>query len=71
MLREAGVRVRTGALADISESYDGDATHVINATFHVTLLEHAAPLRLPHERDTVDHVVAAEWVAISATRRRA
>ena len=32
---------------------------------HVVPLENAAALELPHERDAVDHVVAAEWVAMS------
>lgn len=61
---ETGVPVRAGALAYVSESYDGNGAHVINATFHVTPLEDGVALRLPHERDAVDHVVAAEWVAI-------
>jgi ADP-ribose pyrophosphatase YjhB (NUDIX family) len=67
---ETGVRVRAGALAYVSESYDGDALHVINATFHVVPLENAAALELPRERDAVDHVVAAEWVAMGDVAAR-
>ena len=67
---ETGVRVRAGALAYISESYDGDAVHVINATFHVTPLEHRHALQLPQERNATDHVVAAEWVPIDAVPSR-
>jgi len=61
---ETGVRVRAGALAYVSESYDGDDVHVINATFHAEPRENATALMLPHERDALDHVVAAEWVAM-------
>ena len=61
---ETGLRVRAGALAYVSESYDGDRAHVINATFHVTPVHGEHGLRLPHERNAVDHVVAVEWTAI-------
>jgi ADP-ribose pyrophosphatase YjhB (NUDIX family) len=67
---ETGVRVRAGALAYVSESYDGDAVHVINATFHVETLGGAVAPTLPDERDAVDHVVAAEWVATGEVAAR-
>lgn len=59
---ETGVRVRAGGLAYVSESYDGNGVHVINATFHAQPPDDACAIVLPHERGVSDHVVAAEWV---------
>lgn len=67
---EAGVRVRAGALAYVSESYDNDAVHVVNVTFHAEALDPAVALTLPHERNATDHVVAAEWVTIAGISAR-
>ena len=67
---ETGLRVRAGALAYVSESYDGNSVHVINATFHAEPRENGLALRLPYERDAVDHIVAAEWVAIGDVAAR-
>ena len=59
VFEETGFRVRVGALAYLSESYDGDV-HFINTTFHVTLLSETSALRpLPAEGD---HVVDVAWV---------
>lgn len=68
-LEETGVRVRAGELAYVSESYDEKGTHVINATFYVTPLDHS-PLVLPFDRGEHDHVVAAEWVPLAEIASR-
>jgi 8-oxo-dGTP pyrophosphatase MutT (NUDIX family) len=57
VMEETGLVARVGALAYVSESYDGD-THILNATFHLEATGDAvAPVR-------DDHVVAVDWVAI-------
>lgn len=63
-LEETGVHVGSGSLAYVSESFDGDQTHVVNVTFHVEALDDAPPA-LPSERGARDHVVAAQWVPVS------
>ena len=66
---EAGLRVRAGALAYLSESYDEDRMHVINVTFYVTPLHDSAPAP-PAGRGRDDHVVAAQWVPLSEIAAR-
>jgi 8-oxo-dGTP diphosphatase len=58
---ETGLRADVGALAYVSESYDGDL-NVVNFTFHV---EVSGTVMLQD-----DHAVAAEWVAIDALADR-
>lgn len=66
VFEETGLRAQARELAYISESYDG-ATHVLNATFRITVDDVAAELRPPHGGD---HVVEASWVSIERLASR-
>jgi ADP-ribose pyrophosphatase YjhB (NUDIX family) len=76
---ETHVRVRAGALAYVSESYDGDQ-HFLNATFLVEVVsvssfDAACPERSRRAQDDTgmtpgDHVVAVEWVPLDAVSER-
>lgn len=66
VLEETGLRGVAGALAYVSESYDGDV-HYLNAAFVLTLRDPTAPLRRPVDGD---HVVAVEWVPLNEIRSR-
>jgi len=65
---ETHVHVHAGALAYVSESYDGDQ-HFLNATF---LVEVADGSSFDKFRMTIggDHVVAVEWVPLDAVSER-
>jgi 8-oxo-dGTP pyrophosphatase MutT (NUDIX family) len=69
VLEETGLRARTGALAYLSESYDGSEIHFLNATFHIDVLDEA-PLGRPREDIGEDHVVEVAWVKASAIAER-
>ncbi len=69
VLEETGLSARAGALAYLSESYDGTEIHFLNATFHIALLDDA-PLARPPEDPGEDHVVEVEWVKVSAIAER-
>jgi 8-oxo-dGTP diphosphatase len=64
VLEETGLRARTGALAYVSESYDG-GVHVLSATFRIEIAEYAAVA--PRAED---HVVEFAWVARAALGER-
>ncbi len=72
-LEETGLRVETGEIAYVSESYDRD-THFLNVVFAVRL---ASPsfdtgAARPAQDDTKsqDHVVAVEWVLLEEVGAR-
>jgi 8-oxo-dGTP diphosphatase len=67
VFEETGLRAAAGALAYVSESYDGD-THFLNTTFHVMLRQ--AQHDTAAERDASDHVVGVEWVPIGELAER-
>ena len=59
---ETGLRVRAGALAYVSESYDPNGVHVINATFYAERIDAGAAPSLPSERGATDHVAEVRWM---------
>ncbi len=65
---ETGLRARAGALAYLSESYDGSGVHFLNATFRIDVPENASFTR-PHA-DAADHVVDLAWVPLSEIASR-
>lgn len=71
---ETGLRADVGALAYVSESYDGD-THFVNFTFRIEVVT-GSSFDFPFDsaqgdsgRDK-DHVVALEWVEIEQLAER-
>ena len=62
LAEETSLEARVGALAYVSESYDGDR-HFTNVTFHI---EVTGEPKLPDD----DHVVAIEWVPIDEIATR-
>jgi ADP-ribose pyrophosphatase YjhB (NUDIX family) len=66
VLEETGLRVRAGKLAYLSESYDG-ATHFINATFHIEVVQ---PISARHRLTEKDHVVEVGWIPVSEIASR-
>jgi ADP-ribose pyrophosphatase YjhB (NUDIX family) len=84
IFEETGLRVEAGAIAYVSESYDGD-THFLNAVFVVRLVGGVSSFDSAQDgtdsaqddtggsalpRDASDHVVAVEWVPIDEVARR-
>lgn len=70
VLEETGLRAQVGALAYVSESYDGD-THFVNFTFHIEVSGGSSFDSARGDNDTEnDHVVAVEWVAIEQLAER-
>jgi 8-oxo-dGTP pyrophosphatase MutT (NUDIX family) len=70
VFEETGLRVRAGALAYVSESYDGAGIHFVNATFSIEVFGDAAAFVRPHDRAAQDHVVDVAWVPISDVASR-
>ncbi|MBV8373135.1 MAG: NUDIX domain-containing protein, partial [Candidatus Eremiobacteraeota bacterium] len=68
VLEETGLRARVGALAYVSESYDGDNLHFINATFYVEVIGDVA-LRPSHPAHG-DHIVEVAWVLLPEVAAR-
>jgi ADP-ribose pyrophosphatase YjhB (NUDIX family) len=69
---ETHLRVHAGALAYVSESYDGQE-HFLNATFEVEVsggssIDDAIDPQDAHEAR--DHLAAVEWVPLGAVRER-
>jgi ADP-ribose pyrophosphatase YjhB (NUDIX family) len=62
---ETHLHVRAGALAYVSESYDGDQ-HFLNATFLVQVVDGMTLGGMTPG----DHVVAVEWVPLDAVSER-
>jgi ADP-ribose pyrophosphatase YjhB (NUDIX family) len=73
---ETHLHVRAGALAYVSESYDGDQ-HFLNATFLVEVVSVSSfdcaqddTGRRQDDTGPGDHVVAVEWVPLDAVSER-
>jgi 8-oxo-dGTP diphosphatase len=64
-LEETGLRVRAGALAYLSESYDRAGVHFLNATFHIDVLGDPALRSQPRDRAVEDHAVEVAWIPVS------
>jgi 8-oxo-dGTP pyrophosphatase MutT (NUDIX family) len=76
VLEETGLHADVGALAYVSESYDGDLS-VVNFTFRIEVSGNVMVRQAHHDTGSADHgtrsqdhVVAAEWVAIEALSER-
>ncbi|MGA7355429.1 MAG: NUDIX domain-containing protein [Candidatus Cybelea sp.] len=67
VFEETRLHVKADDVAYVSESYDG-ATHYLNVTFNVILLQGARSAR--DDRGEDDHVAAVEWVPISEVEER-
>lgn len=69
VFEETGLRVETGEVAYVSESYDGDV-HFLNVAFRV-ILRQTQDENGPAQDDTwEDHVVKVEWVPRAEVRER-
>jgi 8-oxo-dGTP pyrophosphatase MutT (NUDIX family) len=69
---ETGLRADVGALAYVSESYDGDL-NVVNFTFRIEVSGDVMVRQARHDTgkgDCEDHVVGVEWVAIERLAER-
>ncbi len=71
---ETGLRVEVGALAYVSESYDGEQ-HFLNATFLVEVIDGSSfdKLRMTSGELRMipgEHVAAVEWVALCDVQER-
>ncbi len=71
---ETGLCVRVGSLAYLGESYDGE-THYLSACFHVEVVSVSSFDSRPEgasqdDKESQDHVVAWEWVAIEELAER-
>ncbi len=72
VFEETGLHVENGALAYVSESYDGQ-THFLNVTFDVVLRAGSSECdaaRRAHADQDGDHVVEVEWVPIEQLPER-
>lgn len=69
VFEETGLRARSGALAYVSESYDGPAIHFLNATFHLEILGDDLA-RAPASDAGSDHVVEVAWIPVSEIAAR-
>jgi 8-oxo-dGTP pyrophosphatase MutT (NUDIX family) len=69
---ETGLRADVGALAYVSESYDGDL-NVVNFSFRIEVSGDVMVRQAHHDTgkgDCEDHVVGVEWVAIERLAER-
>jgi 8-oxo-dGTP diphosphatase len=66
VFEETRLHVEPREVAYVSESYDG-ATHYLNVTFNVALVEGGC---IPDDDAAEDHVVAVEWVPVAEVGQR-
>jgi ADP-ribose pyrophosphatase YjhB (NUDIX family) len=69
VFEETQLRLQAGALAYLSESYDGPGVHFVNTTFHLEVYDGASSTQA-HAASTEDHVAEVAWVAFSEIAAR-